>query len=49
MKYYLFGIHTTIEFIAQSEKDFTVESLQEIQRNVAKNRSQYVHFDIPIY
>lgn len=40
MKYYLFGIQTTIEFIAKSEKDFTVESLQEIQRNVQKHRAQ---------
>ncbi|XP_060576349.1 transient receptor potential cation channel subfamily A member 1-like [Ruditapes philippinarum] len=39
-KYYMFGITTSVEFIAQSEKDFTVETLQEIQRNVYKNKTQ---------
>ncbi|XP_052775475.1 transient receptor potential cation channel subfamily A member 1-like [Mya arenaria] len=40
LKYYMFGIQTSVEFIAQSEKDFTVETLQEIQKNVQKNRNK---------
>ncbi|KAL4239818.1 hypothetical protein ACF0H5_000620 [Mactra antiquata] len=38
LKYNLFGIATSVEFIAQSEKDFTVETLHEIRRNVHKNK-----------
>jgi hypothetical protein len=47
-KYYMFGITTSVEFIAQSEKDFTVETLQEIQRNVYKNKTQYVLHELLI-
>ena len=39
-KYYVFGLHTTLDFIAPSEVDIQLKAMQELQRNVHRNKQQ---------